>query len=1153
MRILLFIIILSQFAWSQNFVLDDFVRELSTRQSRVEEFRHIKRIATELGIKHVYMFGGTAAAWGHYVRWDMRRELDIENLQTERFDYDYTNIFRANQDFDVVIDGTVEQAEALEAAVQKQFNYFSGTRPTWEVRLLNEKRLDKDPIMGADFQNQHTDSHSTGLIEMMDCEGFDCVKDVRDIKNPKSAFLMDLYEATLHYYFSKDHEQTLRFQQGMNPPILSVIRYFTKAVQYQLSMRKNDIKILNRIIKNFDPVESEHWNRYVLKWLEKNAKKLIVNAIDMEFAQNLLENNGLKEKLIQLGNPAVNDSMAWWLNKEALKSYPIGMGDGKTAAELFETNTDGDIIVSHETNSFPAFESITKAHDGRANVLISRSDMSGESAMFGDGHYTQIGLLGARGTGLTIRYKLHPDARENSDFIKDKSYVVIKNKNVIEVIYESLQLSAVEYFERLVNGLEFESSDLGVVEKLKRRVMRSSSKLSPNDEKSIVDMVYEPIKQGNASNELILEWFEFPISYKYPELLDSLEQNDKLEAFLLRNVFTDSKWIDHKKTISFVSKIATINKIEEKNFLESSIEFLSRIKSWNEVYHQFALQVLKAAIKYQRYSINHYSLSEKSYQKLMSDVFTQDYWIKHSDIYEVLLAPSAENMKYAAKTILKENPGLITQQLAAKYLGSKNSKEAKTEILKIIIKNKIKIRNFYALLETAVKNEAVDLEGIRSFLANSNVWSLLSRSESSKLWDILFVSNKAWVKLNVIKGFLSQKKSFQYPEVLELIKLYMHPDIIKEVLISYRSKQLVEPRENIVEYIQSNMGNHNSDVRYELFRIMPDYLPQEEVQTWTKTAMRLDGSGKFLLRLIDYLSTDDNFKNHLDLVDILSTHKNQSVVRSLVKNVISHRYWEQFPEMIERLINHQSPVVQEAVVEYVLSKSNWLGRINNFETLLESEHQNVLKSLLENILNNNIYKENNDWLVKVLSRTKSSTQQVRIMELISKVDSINSKPDFLLKTISKLSQAGKTFLINEIIFQEAGSFERHMGLVKRLLVDKNETTRAILTSKLLSSPNIINKPELLEIIVLESNSNVKLSILESLRREEHLLEIPELFLVFSGTKKKKLRKQVNKILALDKWRHHDEFKELLGVKVITLENIERNKLKFKKNCSVLYL
>ena len=99
------------------------------------------------------MFGGTAAAWGHYVRWDMRRELGIEELQPHRFDYDYTNVFRANQDFDIVIDGTVEQAEAFEAAVQKQFNYFSGTRPTWEVRLLNESRLDKDAIMGEDFQN----------------------------------------------------------------------------------------------------------------------------------------------------------------------------------------------------------------------------------------------------------------------------------------------------------------------------------------------------------------------------------------------------------------------------------------------------------------------------------------------------------------------------------------------------------------------------------------------------------------------------------------------------------------------------------------------------------------------------------------------------------------------------------------------------------------------------------------------------------------------------------------------------------------------------------------------------------------------------------------------------------------------------------------
>ena len=533
MKLLVFLLFFNLNCLAQSLSLEGFVEELSARQSRVEEFKHIKRIATELGIDHVYMFGGTAAAWGHYVRWDMRRELGIEDLQPHRFDYDYTNIFRANQDFDVVIDGTVEQAEALESAVQKQFNYFSGTRPTWEVRLLNEKRLDKDSIMGADFQNQHTDSHSTGLIEMMDCEGFDCVKDVRDMKNPRSVFLKDLYEAKLHYYFSKKHSQTSRFKSGMNPPILSVVRYFTKVVQYELKQRPADIKILEKIIREFNPSEASKWDSYVIRWLEKNAKKLIVNAVDMEYAQKLIEKNGLKKKLMNLSNREAENSMAWWLNKESLKSYPLGQGGGKTAGELFEPNENGEIIVAHETNSFPAFESITKAHDGEANVLISRDNIAGEAALHGDGHYTRIGRFGARNTGLTIRYRLNPLARENSDFTKSGDFVIVNNKKALEVIYESIELDTEDYFYNLINGIEFDSSDRGVVEKLKRKMRRRLNLVDDNQLDSIYHMVNEHLESEKPKLIVLETWLSLNDSYKYPDILNKVPYiGDDIDAFI---------------------------------------------------------------------------------------------------------------------------------------------------------------------------------------------------------------------------------------------------------------------------------------------------------------------------------------------------------------------------------------------------------------------------------------------------------------------------------------------------------------------------------------------------------------------------------------------------------------------------------------------
>ena len=513
LKALLLSFILSLQIYAQDFDLKEFVFEVNARQSRVEEFRYIRKVAKQLGIKNVYMFGGTAAAWAHYIRWDMRRELGIQDLQADRFDYDYTNIFRANQDFDIVIDGTIQQAEELESIIQEKFDYFSGTRATWEVRLLNETREDKDAILGEDFQNQHTDSHSTGLIDMMACDGFDCIKDVRDMKNPQSQFLMDVFEAKLHYYYSDKHKLTARYQNGLNPEILSVIRYFTKVVQYELEQRPSDLTQLKKIIKKFDPAESDSWKYYVDKWIEKNAKKLIVNAIDMEFAQNLITKIGLKEKLIQIGNVNTEDSMAWWINKEALKTKKIGVGEGKKASELFKPNKNGHIVVAHETNSFAAFESITKSHSGKPNVLISRNGVDGESAVHGDGHYTAVGTKGAAGTGLTIRYILNPDAREGHDFFYEKvhDFVIVQNKAALEVIFEDLNLGPVEYFEKLSNGVEFDFSDSGVLEKVKRRIRRMGSRLTDKQAHSIYKSVVAALpdtsfEKRNIPKPLISEW-----------------------------------------------------------------------------------------------------------------------------------------------------------------------------------------------------------------------------------------------------------------------------------------------------------------------------------------------------------------------------------------------------------------------------------------------------------------------------------------------------------------------------------------------------------------------------------------------------------------------------------------------------------------------
>ena len=445
-------------------------QEIASHLTDTPEFAFIRNEATRLGISHAYLFGGTAAALGHYAKWDVQRKKGDTRFQPDRFDYDYTNIYRSTQDADIVIDGTPEQAQALQKALAEKFPHLQGSKSVWEVRLLKAQIGDKEALLdNPDYLNQHTDSNSTGMIELTQSQD-PLIRDLRDWNSKEPIFLKDIESGTLHYYYSPLHETTSRFKDGRNPPIVSAIRYLTKAFQYELKIPREDERILKKIISQFDPKMVQ--GSYLPGWIEKNGKKLIQNAVNIEYAWNELERLGLRKKLIEIrDNPTVSDSLSFWLSKEPLRSAPLGKGNGKTAGQL------GIDVVAHETNSFLAYESITRAHTGDANVLISREYATDETAVHGDGFYTAMGKTGARGTGLTIRFKVKPQARLGTDFIlardsslAEGSYVIFRNRRALQVIPESLNIGPVEYFEMLASNQSLGKDDLGILEKLKRRL-----------------------------------------------------------------------------------------------------------------------------------------------------------------------------------------------------------------------------------------------------------------------------------------------------------------------------------------------------------------------------------------------------------------------------------------------------------------------------------------------------------------------------------------------------------------------------------------------------------------------------------------------------------------------------------------------------------
>jgi hypothetical protein len=538
---------------SQVLSLSELEHGIADRLNRVEEFRFIEEEATKLGVR-AYLFGGTAAGYAHYVKWDLQREKGDSRFQKDRFDYDYTNIYRSTQDLDIVIDGNPAQAQKLQNALQEKYPHLQGGKTAWEVRLLTQDMGDKQAILNnPDFMNQHTDSNSTGMIEITKPKnGEHVVRDVKDWNAKEPYFLKDVHDGMLHYYFSPLHDTTKFAREGRNPPILSAIRFLTKAFQYELKIRPEDLAHIKKIIQEFDPKQTAQ-NAYVAKWIEKNGKKLIQNAVNIEYAKNTLDQLGLREKLQAIKSDiTVTDSLAWWMNKEPLRSQPVGQGTGNTAREL------GLDIVAHETNNFLAYESITRAHTGDPNVLISRQKAPGEVAAFGDGFYTKTGKEGARGTGLTIRFHLDPNTREGHDFnyVPAHDYVVVKNKSALKVIPESLDIDPVEYFKMLSEsqGSGLQNSDRGILEKLKRRIGTKVKALTSQQEEAVLKIVQSAIQNSSnpENSNVIREWYSFPISTDHPKILEQLIRRKDSDRFIVRHIVSKPQWIAHPELIEML-------------------------------------------------------------------------------------------------------------------------------------------------------------------------------------------------------------------------------------------------------------------------------------------------------------------------------------------------------------------------------------------------------------------------------------------------------------------------------------------------------------------------------------------------------------------------------------------------------------------------
>lgn len=506
---------------------EDLLHAIEAERLQVSEFKKIAEWGQKNGVR-IFVAGGTAAGLAHYIRQNRQRVFEEENglapsYFKSRFGWTYYDIYRSTQDADIVLDGTEAQAIELEKYLRNTFPYLQGSKTIWEVRLLREGRgtfgtpAYKEALLNnPHFRNQHSDSHSTGVIELTDPrlsgeKDASVVRDLFDWENHHdSQFLRDVRDATVSYYANPLHASTRRFVEGNNPDILSVIRFLTKSFQY--GGTPVITPELEKIIETFDPKASV--NSYVTSQLQKNSLKLYWHSPDLERARQTLDRLGLRQKLVALGGDA-----AIWLNREPLPTRPVGEGSGQTAAEL---KID---VVAHETQSFLAYENITMSRRGFPNVFISRQGAAGEAAVHGDGFYTRIGREGARGTKITIRFRVRPEARLGSDFSKVDSFVIFHNRAALEVIDESIDIDLLDYL-RLLSSNDLNADDRGILFKfqLKLRAYDPAPEEALELTTYMQSVVERPgiwrrlFKSDDSLMAVRFAWLKFPISLKYPDL-----------------------------------------------------------------------------------------------------------------------------------------------------------------------------------------------------------------------------------------------------------------------------------------------------------------------------------------------------------------------------------------------------------------------------------------------------------------------------------------------------------------------------------------------------------------------------------------------------------------------------------------------------------
>ena len=428
---------------------------------RYHGFEKISELADRFKLK-VWLAGGTAATLANHIRWNiLSGDSDLlSRARTSLMNHSLANnavidlIFHRNQDLDFVVDvepGRHLTKEELHLFREELKAMFPGRKI--EVTSLRQPLHDeRTPLMlDLDFSRQHSDTLSTSLIQLASHKDHPLeILNLREMSGIKGSLISDIAKGKAHLLWSNQHRNTRRYMEGMNPEIFEVIRFLIKVSQFDSMISKEDYEILRKVIADWQWSPADHY--YIRLWISREAPKILRNAADIERAYDLVENLGLRQKLVEYflspfgaktaNNHFLSSSAVEILFGERFRAQPElkqSFFSGRlfervplrweTEASDLQQNTKlagetafdlGLTVVAHETDDSVA-EDISRGVYRSPNFFISRKDVVGELAAHGNGTYF---LAGTKGDAMNqvhlnsrhLVYWVDPNARRGIDF-----------------------------------------------------------------------------------------------------------------------------------------------------------------------------------------------------------------------------------------------------------------------------------------------------------------------------------------------------------------------------------------------------------------------------------------------------------------------------------------------------------------------------------------------------------------------------------------------------------------------------------------------------------------------------------------------------------------------------------------------------------------